>query len=724
MKRRFLSVALVLIMMMNLLAVTAFAEENATLEASTDTFSLKVGDAVTVTAIVPQVSGIASGYLKLNFDKETLEVQTINAPTTFAGYATTVTGISDANSTGTISISIGNGASTNFDMTESLSLSATFVVRSEATTGDKNNLVAVDMNNYYFEDENSEEVTAPTFSNTAISGKVVEPAVAPYTASISTTDDEFTVDDTVKVTVNVGGTEGKFASSELTLTYDPDYLTLNKADDGTYESKHTLNGAGIEVDETNGTIKLVDHGEDNAYPDAYVLNFTAKAATTGAAELITLTDAKFSTAENAISSDLTEAEGENALSLTINNADLNVDLTNASAVDGNTSVPYGADYTFTAKNNTTYMYYDYEVTVTMGGTDVTESATFSNGTWTVSDVTDDLVIEVIETPKTFSVTWDGNSKDEVTNITGISNEGKATYNTNITFTVPADKEASGNTESSYSYSVTAKLTESGDTVSVNKVGTDVTIVGTEIKGAITITVTKNTVEATHTTISIDNADVKATVNDVEVTDGLVKKGEDVVLDLTREPGYTYTIEVNGEDKTTEFDNDDSYTISNVQSPVTVVVTKTFDLSSANVQKYLTLNETNMWLVTINGNGDTEISGKTYSYDGQNMYWSPKYQAYCYLVVATELSVDDAKTEIGTTLVEADATKVEYNMDVNNTSGKVDANDAQLVYNMYQTKAYDNFTTVEMIKFLEADLNTTVGVDSTDAQVIIDYILAN
>jgi hypothetical protein len=44
--------------------------------------------------------------------------------------------------------------------------------------------------------------------------------------------------------------------------------------------------------------------------------------------------------------------------------------------------------------------------------------------------------------------------------------------------------------------------------------------------------------------------------------------------------------------------------------------------------------------------------------------------------------------------------------------------------MYQTKAYDGFETVTMIKFLEADLNTTVGVDTADVQVIVNFLLNN
>ena len=147
-------------------------------------------------------------------------------------------------------------------------------------------------------------------------------------------------------------------------------------------------------------------------------------------------------------------------------------------------------------------------------------------------------------------------------------------------------------------------------------------------------------------------------------------------------------------------------------------------TKVNVQKYIQLNGTAMWLVTANRNGAVDkISGKTYTYNGQKMYWSSKYRAYCYLVVAETLSVEDAKAAIGDTLVDGAALNIEYNMDVNN-SGKVDANDAQLVYNMYQAKAYGGFDTVEMIKFLEADLNDSVGVDSTDVQVIISSLLNN
>jgi len=53
---------------------------------------------------------------------------------------------------------------------------------------------------------------------------------------------------------------------------------------------------------------------------------------------------------------------------------------------------------------------------------------------------------------------------------------------------------------------------------------------------------------------------------------------------------------------------------------------------------------------------------------------------------------------------------------------VDANDAQLTYNIYNAH-YDAFDeTVTMEKFLRADVNKDGNVDTTDAAAIINKIL--
>ena len=56
-------------------------------------------------------------------------------------------------------------------------------------------------------------------------------------------------------------------------------------------------------------------------------------------------------------------------------------------------------------------------------------------------------------------------------------------------------------------------------------------------------------------------------------------------------------------------------------------------------------------------------------------------------------------------------------DVNRT-GKVDVNDAQLVYDMYNG-TYSDFTKVSVEKFLRADVNATKAVDHADAVAIVN-----
>ena len=54
----------------------------------------------------------------------------------------------------------------------------------------------------------------------------------------------------------------------------------------------------------------------------------------------------------------------------------------------------------------------------------------------------------------------------------------------------------------------------------------------------------------------------------------------------------------------------------------------------------------------------------------------------------------------------------------NMTGKVDVNDVQLVYDMYNG-TYSDFTKVSVEKFLRADVNATKVVDHTDAVAIVN-----
>ena len=138
-----------------------------------------------------------------------------------------------------------------------------------------------------------------------------------------------------------------------------------------------------------------------------------------------------------------------------------------------------------------------------------------------------------------------------------------------------------------------------------------------------------------------------------------------------------------------------------------------------VSEYVKLNNQSIFLVTASGD---VADGKVLAYNGSQMYWSAKYNAYAWLVISTD-SLDTVKTAAEAAVTAVDGTKVTiaYNGDVNLT-GSVDINDAQLVWNMYNAK-YSDFTAVNIRKFLEADMNGDKTLDTKDATAIVtDYIL--
>ena len=65
--------------------------------------------------------------------------------------------------------------------------------------------------------------------------------------------------------------------------------------------------------------------------------------------------------------------------------------------------------------------------------------------------------------------------------------------------------------------------------------------------------------------------------------------------------------------------------------------------------------------------------------------------------------------------------LDYGMDVNK-SGKVDANDAQLAYNMYRPMYSGISSDITVEKYLRADVNGDKTVNTMDAVAIVNYIL--
>ena len=165
--------------------------------------------------------------------------------------------------------------------------------------------------------------------------------------------------------------------------------------------------------------------------------------------------------------------------------------------------------------------------------------------------------------------------------------------------------------------------------------------------------------------------------------------------------------------------DGKYTIAGSKltgTALTVTVEKKLDVS-VDVTTYVKLDGKVIYLVTAQG---TLADGQVYTYDGEAMFYSEKYQASAYLVIS-DLPLNEFKEQaaakIGTK--EAAAVEIAYDCDVNGTT-LVDVNDAQLVYNMYNA-VYGDFETVTMLTFLRADVNGSKDLNVEDVSAIINAI---
>lgn len=529
-----------------------------------------------------------------------------------------------------------------------------------------------------------------TWQGSTLSSNSVEntKAYAATIAASATNADPVRVGHTFRINVGANKT---FASTEMTVTY-PSGLARFDAENSTLGTAEVITDAA-------GVLKIADYGADKTSADKYVLAFTAIAS--GEATFA-VTNAGFGTAESAETLDLEEATVPSALVISINNAEFSVTFSPEDIFEGTSGVNKGETYTFKPET-ATGSYYDYTLTsVKMGGTDVTASvkgdATIG---WSVENVTGNLVITGSRTPKQYDVTWSGTGYTDVT-----TRPDKATYGTALSFTMPTGQSAGLEAGYEYSLSITINNTAYRGYTTQGQV---ITIPGTDIVGAVKISVTKETLSPTQFTVTINgSADVAASTT-------TPYKGDNVTLTLTPETGYKYEITINGE-KVTFVSN--AYTVVSVQANVVVNVTKTLNVEDAEAKLYLALdNGVSMKLITI-GKGQY-IAGKTYTYDGKNMYWSNKYNSYAILVIEDTADLSVSK---GFALVTVAAVPtVSYNGDVNGT-GVRDANDAQLVYNMYNVK-YNEFTAnVTMDKFLKADVNGDGLLNVSDASAIISQIL--
>ena len=523
--------------------------------------------------------------------------------------------------------------------------------------------------------------TTATATLTIEDGSVKPPEpVIPEGYSVAASGDAgINVGEEATVALNVTHKEGNaYNAYYFEVSYNKDVLTYKSA--GVQD---------VVVDETTGTLKIAGYGANkDSGTAAATLTFTGKAVGAGK---VTITKANVDAKANANAQDAPAANIDEATATaTITVGGYSVTL--PEGFSGAASAAAGTDYTFKANGDD---YGCYDVTATMGG----ETTTVTNngdGSFTIKNVTGEIVVTA--TPKTYTVTVTGTGAGDVS-----ENAATATYKTDYTFKLT---KADG-----YNYTVT--VTAGGNTVTATATTEGVyTISGADIKGELIITVEKTAIVIPTTTITI-------TGDTDDVQGGLIltaKNGEDTTFKINKKDGYIYTVKAGDTELTVGADG--TVTIPGsllTGAPLTVTVTKTaVNPYSVEVYEYVKLDGQSIWLVVAK-------SDSVLAYGADTMFTSEKYGGYCWLVISAG-NADTVKTEAIAAVKAGSGTAAAavYTGDVNGT-GNIDVNDAQLVYNIYNTE-YASFDALSRAKFLAADVNGDHTVTVLDAAAVVNTVL--
>lgn len=542
-------------------------------------------------------------------------------------------------------------------------------------------VTGVDVAKNYSSEAVMTEATTATATLTIEDGSVNPPEpVIPEGYSVAASGDAgINVGEDATVALNVTHKDGNaYNAYYFEVSYDTSVLTYKSAD-----------VQDVVVDEAAGTLKIAGYGANkDSGTAAATLTFTGKAVGAGK---VTITKANVDAKANANAQDAPAANiDETTAAATITVGGYSVTL--PEGFSGAASAAAGTDYTFKANGDD---YGCYDVTATMGG----ETTTVTNngdGSFTIKNVTGEIVVTA--TPKTYTVTVTGTGAGDVS-----ENAATATYKTDYTFKLT---KADG-----YNYTVT--VTAGGNTVTATATTKGVyTISGADIKGELIITVEKTAIVIPTTTITI-------TGDTDDVQGGLIltaKNGEDTTFKINKKDGYTYTVKAGDTELTVGADG--TVTIPGsllTGAPLTVTVTKTaVNPYSVEVYEYVKLDGQSIWLVVAK-------SDSVLAYGADTMFSSEKYGGYCWLVISAE-NADTVKTEAIAAVKAGSGTAaaVVYTGDVNAT-GNIDVNDAQLVYNIYNTE-YASFDALSRAKFLAADVNGDHTVTVLDAAAVVNTVL--
>ena len=543
------------------------------------------------------------------------------------------------------------------------------------------------------------------------------PTATGYTVSMGA-DQQVAAGQQVRIPVTVASSKGiaGFNAYDMTFTYDPAALTLNTK---------TGAAANLTVEDNNGTVRVRRYGDAVPLGEALALEFTAKATATSA---VTLTNAKFDLDANSINFDAPEATISDADTV-VNANNFTVTLPDAFTSDETRLVPKGGSFTFKPVDS----HYTYTFTVKMGDT-VTEGLTFgANDTYTIGNISGNVEVTCTgKTPKQYDVKYkiDEDVEQDVT-----KGPETVTYLNDYSFAVTP--------RAGYSYRVIYSV-DNGDpfvhTViavpTANDDGTlTYTIPGKEIVGGVEIWIDPNTESGIPVVFTGNGVEDAASGNASSMGKNMPyyftlnqRESCDYTVTAYYQPLATPTASKrpatvrslgNGKYVVEAVNyNDYLYVYAHSWNLVVKVEKVSHSAEEVTVSKYLELNDKTMMLITVKG---TPEGGKAFTYDGNTMYKVNTYGAdqYAWLVIVDKgqtLTQEEAAAKVAISAADNVVT-ITQGFDVNMT-GKVDVNDAQLVYDMYNG-TYRDFTQVSVEKFLRADVNATKVVDHTDAVAIVN-----
>lgn len=450
-----------------------------------------------------------------------------------------------------------------------------------------------------------------------------------------------------------------------------------------------------------GRLTIGGYGEPRS-DSSIMLNFTVKAAGEATVKLVKAQmDVRANAAKDAQTASVPAGQSN---TVTILCGGFPVVLPDCAT--GAAYVTENGDYTFTADPG-----YNYDFSAAVDGKTV---AIINNDddSYTIKNVTGKLVIKANSAPtvKTYAVTVEGDGYGDVNAPTS------ATHGQNYTFTVTQ--------AANYDYAVAVTVNDQPVTCTVSSSGSDYTytIPATSVTGPVVITVKKAPQSGTTQIVLAGSG--AADVWD-GVTSYTVKSGEAFTFGINHQDGFDYTVIVMVGEKTLTLqrnENASTYTIPGdyiTGGIIMVSITKTAQLAmTVNAAEYVKLiNGNAVWLIT--AVPETKLPAtKSLYYGDTAMFWSEKYEAYAWLLVDKGTAADIAAAAKSVISVKGNSTvSVSYSGDVNGT-GRIDINDAQYIYDLYNAK----HSALDMEKFLRCDVNGNREVSVDDVQAVVSLLL--